>query len=632
MYLFPCGSTLDSPRPSRTLDMVVASVSLMMHRRKQCPVRSPIILARNATPKYHRKRRAFKPVPSTLHHTYTECQYSATMESLGSPTPRPLAYIPSIPIFDPLEFDRSLPPSKYTLVKTEDLRNMYMEVGRVQAYLHNLINHGDDAPSLAIDDSKQAKPAAVERVPPEILSMIFEEVVPPQTDDEDPRETHRLAEVLLPGQICRSWREAAIATPSLWSSLYFSFSLPKKSVEKMVDIATTCISRAKNYPLSVCLGASWNTELAPYRPIITVLLAHSHQWDSFFINSGMGLVKNAHKEIQDATGRLPMLRRLNVDYGNIEQWGSFDTFLISPKLRIVDLWNHGVQNWHEIGQFPLLPWRQLQQINFTGRAMDALELLRMSPSLQVFKTCLFVRSERLRPVHHASLRELSVESDAASDFFGAVTLPALVSLSYKSESQAFPGVAVTSFVQRSTIEQSIHTFSLTLGESQGTFLAPSSEISDCLAHMPGLSQLSLQDRNKRYTDTGTFHSGDISSICELLIPILPKLERFSITGPPQMSCVYLVIMVGSRWRHMVGSGPVRIQSVEVNYSEPCAHAKSSMTHIPAHIESRESGRALALLRQYRSEGLRVVGSPVDEDECIECIKELGYDAFGPYED
>ncbi|KZP04834.1 hypothetical protein FIBSPDRAFT_878084 [Athelia psychrophila] len=64
---------------------------------------------------------------------------------------------------------------------------MYRDIGRVQAYLHNLINRGDDAPSLAIDNSKQAKPAAIERVPPEILSMIFEQAVPPQTDDEDPK-------------------------------------------------------------------------------------------------------------------------------------------------------------------------------------------------------------------------------------------------------------------------------------------------------------------------------------------------------------------------------------------------------------------------------------------------------------
>ncbi|KZP08076.1 hypothetical protein FIBSPDRAFT_996298 [Athelia psychrophila] len=219
--------------------------------------------------------------------------------------PRPLAHIPSIPIFDPLEFDTFLPSSQYTVIKTDDLKTMYREIGRVQAYLHNLIKRGDDTPSLAIDDSKQAKPAAIERVPPEILSMIFEQAVPPQTDDEDPRETHRLAEILLPGQICRLWREAAIATPSLWSSLHFNFSFPMNSVEKMVDIATTCIARAKSYPLSVCLRTDRDTELKQYRPIIAVLLAHSHQWDNLFINSSLGLRKNVHEEIQGATGHLP---------------------------------------------------------------------------------------------------------------------------------------------------------------------------------------------------------------------------------------------------------------------------------------------------------------------------------------
>ncbi|KZP02291.1 hypothetical protein FIBSPDRAFT_970186 [Athelia psychrophila] len=55
-----------------------------------------------------------------------------------------------------------------------------------------------------------------------------------------------------------------------------------------------------------------------------------------------------------------------------------------------------------------------------------------------------------------------------------------------------------------------------------------------------------------------------------------------------------------------------------------------MTQIPARTESRESGWALALLRHYRSEGLRVVGPPVDEDECIECIEDHLYSKRNTY--
>ncbi|KZP25668.1 hypothetical protein FIBSPDRAFT_379343 [Athelia psychrophila] len=495
------------------------------------------------------------------------------MEPFDSSAPRPLVYIPSIPIFDPLEFDRSLPSSQYTLIKTDDLRMMYKEIGRVQAYLHNLIHHGDAAQLLAIDDSKEAKPAAaaVECIPPEILSMIFEQLLPTQDNDLTPIQIPELKEILLPGQICKSWREAAIATPALWSSLQFNFNNPKNIVERMVHMATTCIARAKNYPLFISYK-TWYTDLTRYRPVIAVLFAHSNQWHNLFIDS----TGSAHEELWGAKGRLSMLYKLKVDYGQIKEWGSFDTFLTLPNLRILDLCNYGFQPWYEIGQFPSLPWRQLQQIAFVGQARDALELLRMSPSLQVFKVSLVGHSERLHHVHHAFLRELSVEglpSDSdAIDLFGEVTLPALVSLSYAGE--AFPRDAITSFVQRSKIEQSLHTFCLTLHKRRDTPLIPSSDISDCLERMPCLSQLSLHDLSNRYTDTGPFHSGDISSICELLRPrsILPKLKRFSITGPPQMSCIYLALMVGSRWRHAAG-GLMRIQSVEINYSRPCAHAK-----------------------------------------------------------
>ncbi|KZP08071.1 hypothetical protein FIBSPDRAFT_965070 [Athelia psychrophila] len=236
--------------------------------------------------------------------------------------------------------------------------------------------------------------------------MIFEQLVPTQDNDLTPIQIPELKEILLPGQICKSWRDAAIATPALWSSLQFNFNNPKNIVERMVDMATTCIARAKSYPLFIYFK-TWYPDLTRYRPIIAVLLAHSNQWHNLFIDS-MGFQGSAHEELQDAKGRLPMLCRLKVDYGHIEEWGSCDTFLTLPNLRILDLCNYGFQPWHQIGQFPPLPWRQLQQIAFMGQALDALELLRMSPSLQVFEVCVVGRSEGLHHVHHTFLRELSV--------------------------------------------------------------------------------------------------------------------------------------------------------------------------------------------------------------------------------
>ncbi|KZP25657.1 hypothetical protein FIBSPDRAFT_1041283 [Athelia psychrophila] len=271
-------------------------------------------------------------------------------------------------------------------------------------------------------------------------------------------------------------------------------------------------------------------ELVRYRPIIAVLLAHSHHWENLFmIESSMGLRRIAHEELQGAKGRLSMLRRLKVDYGNIEEWGSLDTFLTLPKLRIVDLRNSTVPGWHETGQFPLLPWRQLQQITFTGRVQDALELLRMSPSLQVFKASTWGRSEGPYHVHHAFLRELTLcIARFAGDFIEKVTLPALVSLSYESRGDGFPARAISSFVERSGISQSLQTLSLELTHDEpGDISIDISHIAGCFKSMPGLSQLFLHDESKRkYTvdDSRYGHNlctGDIGSICEAILAVYP---------------------------------------------------------------------------------------------------------------
>ncbi|KZP17515.1 hypothetical protein FIBSPDRAFT_28004 [Athelia psychrophila] len=162
--------------------------------------------------------------------------------------------------------------------------------------------------------------------------------------------------------------------------------------------------------------------------------------------------------------RLWMLRKLEVDCTHVREPRLFDTFQAAPNLRIIDIADWG-RPWHDIGQFPLLPWRQLQQVAFTGDVRDSLELLRLSPNLLVFKLTTDSDSDSLvgwNHIRHAFLRELAIDADnrGSSDFFGALTLPALVSLSYSGEE--FPRDGITSMVNRSDISQSLDVFSLTL--------------------------------------------------------------------------------------------------------------------------------------------------------------------------
>lgn len=90
-----------------------------------------------------------------------------------------------------------------------------------------------------------------------------------------------------------------------------------------------------------------------------------------------------------------------------------------------------------------------------------------------------------------------------------------------------------------------------------------------------------------------------------------------------MSCILVTQMVMWRWRDVdeAAGAFVRLESIEFNYLGPCTHAKSCMIQIPSPVQSSACTRAMLLLRQYRSEGLRVMGPPIDDEACIECIEE-----------
>lgn len=203
------------------------------------------------------------------------------MELVNRPNPHTIvAQIPPITIFNPLELNRSLPASLYTLMKTDDLRTMYTEITKVQTYLHDLIRDSEaglhrQSPHIN-SKSKQARPAAaaLRRVPPEVMSLIFTQLSRPINKDDE-IEIPPIVQILLPGQICRSWRELALSTPGLWSSL--NIDLDPRLMGKKLPMWTTCLTRAKSHPLSIAIQCFSDESSVHSHPIIPVLLAHAHQ-------------------------------------------------------------------------------------------------------------------------------------------------------------------------------------------------------------------------------------------------------------------------------------------------------------------------------------------------------------------
>ena len=194
---------------------------------------------------------------------------------------RTLAHIPPITIFEPFGLKHSLASSnsQYTLIKSDELVQIYKEIGRVQSYLHRLIQNMDGLSEAQTTEKAQPRPEglkrpAAHRVPPEVLSLIFAQLVPPQVQKEsDHLIFPKMAEILLPGRVCRQWKDAAIATPILWSSL--SFDLDPRFTE-VTEIGAIFLERAKNPSLSIQLRDARDGE--PLHPIVPMLLTRAHQW------------------------------------------------------------------------------------------------------------------------------------------------------------------------------------------------------------------------------------------------------------------------------------------------------------------------------------------------------------------
>ncbi|KAF7966988.1 hypothetical protein HWV62_36294 [Athelia sp. TMB] len=580
--------------------------------------------------------------PNLTHEKLQNRSLFVAMELINRPNPSTIvAQIPPITIFNPLELNRSLPASLYTLMKTDDLRTMYTEITKIQTYLHNLVRdseaglHGQ-SPGVN-SKSKQARPAAtaLQRVPPEVMSLIFTQLSHPINKDDE-IDIPPIAQILLPGQICRSWREVALSTPGLWASLNIDLL-----TEKKLPMWTTCLTRAKNHPLSIAIQCFGSESTVHSHPIIPVLLAHAHQWCNLALNRTSSCLGCA--EFRAARGKLSMLRRVQFDCSRIEDIGSFDAFQTSPKLLVVCM-SYSERHQSTPGQrFPLLPWRQLQKITFDGSVDSILDLLQESLDLRVLDvTTRGEKSQRERSssTRNHSLYELRVNdcNGDSSALFLSLTLPALQVMSLNFASCEFPGDQIISLVVRSKISHSLEVLSLSFGRYHygPRPITKTHDIIRCLKSVPNVSDLSLYDlRKETYLETyeGCDTIGDITLVLwdlrwDIEAPVLPNLKRFAIKGPITMSWTIVQEMVTSRWRNVsqAAGDCVQLESAEVNWLGACAHPKSLPTRLSDSRLEAADASVLACLRLYRSEGLRVMG-PIDEidSECLECAKRRGYE-------
>ncbi|KAJ7761239.1 hypothetical protein DFH07DRAFT_883760 [Mycena maculata] len=216
-------------------------------------------------------------------------------------------------------------------------------------------------------------------LPNEIVSEIFLHIVAPST----PRRTRSLIVI---SQICRKWREIALSTPGLWTTIKLDLTGIGTS-ENRLRFLDTCLNRSRDCPLILALNHDPSSGYIPdpsdpsVQEFIYAIGRHTRRWE--FLQLFLPL-----SDFLLVAGEMPLLEKLvlcisdmDKDFPSLPQpTPPTDMFTRAPNLEEVMIIHGFVPN-----KFTL-PWGQLTSIYITDLRgpHDIIEVLREAVNLTTF--------------------------------------------------------------------------------------------------------------------------------------------------------------------------------------------------------------------------------------------------------
>ncbi|KAG1737076.1 uncharacterized protein EDB91DRAFT_488393 [Suillus paluster] len=139
-------------------------------------------------------------------------------------------------------------------------------------------------------------------LPNELLSAIFENLIPERGTSHHPHPERILAKV------CKKWRSIAVQTPAFWATISV---VPHESIQ----LIKTYLGRSCDRPLDISLD-SWRDAgiwKGPLKQRLAVLASSSQRWHSLLLtNMGSRNIQLVLSRVNNL-GYLPQLRHLTVD-------------------------------------------------------------------------------------------------------------------------------------------------------------------------------------------------------------------------------------------------------------------------------------------------------------------------------
>ena len=387
--------------------------------------------------------------------------------------------------------------------------------------------------------------APIRRLPPEILTYTFALCLPKYKKlcfDSDQAPT-------LIGQVCAGWRQIALSTQYLWSSM--TVTCPASPNESLVK---TWLSRATSSPLSIRLNAE-NHDLPAVkrmRPAIAQLVQYCDRWKHLEIRLPPTIIPR----LDLIRHRLPWLESLRIQTWNHFPPQRLDLFDYAPRLHNLRL---------DLGISPsrvTVPWNQLTQLDvYFPNVTVCLETLQQAPNLvKCIMHCSRWINEHVSTLSHdmpvlrfPHLTSLYISGERPREVFNHFELPTLRDLHVEYELGTLGGSWLSQQPFISLLSRSSHTLrKLTV---HGLFqLNSGSDLAHCLQVTPSLNHLNLQGSGCWFTPELliSLTRGLSTNADACLVPQLEVLEICDtiISGT---SLWFFADMIESRWK-IIGGG------------------------------------------------------------------------------
>ncbi|KAJ7894821.1 hypothetical protein B0H13DRAFT_2035750 [Mycena leptocephala] len=208
-------------------------------------------------------------------------------------------------------------------------------------------------------------------LPNEIISEIFL-----QSLDISDSSLSGPASPLFLGHICQKWRDIALSTPSLWTSISLTIT-NNAAPDRRLRLLETWLARSRACPLSISItdnSRQYNGASFTHR-FVDAIVPHHRRWQVLRLQM-------AYSDLPQVEGELSLLRELEISVNHC--WTpnrSLRKFLRAPKLQTVT--QNGI--YRRLALFPL-PWKQLTTLSVSqGTSLEhVVQILRITSNLTYF--------------------------------------------------------------------------------------------------------------------------------------------------------------------------------------------------------------------------------------------------------